>query len=333
MAKRDIMQFQRSRRYAAGVAAVNAADDAAKTKAALVAHGKKLDFDMVAYGKLSADNQGIIDDAVLAEKGTGYASRDALALVFVPALLEQVGIEFALGLINAALSAERMAQLAEKYGDAWGLELDDYNRLSAANKEAVCEEILDGQPYTDVDVVLLAFEGAVEDALEEQALEAINDVTDDTPEELAEMEGVLEAYWDVFEIEKAKMDAYRGLDDLTGKPEVHEALQGKAYEAVSAVKTAFDTAVDTQVAAEDTAVTAINEASTEGDMGTALGTHKAILGIAESIDSGDYHGLSDKTGVHDALVALRDFESIAAIRDAFNDAVAEAKEAEDSIAT
>lgn len=236
MAKRDIMQFQRSRRYAAGVAAVNAADDAAKTKAALVAHGKKLDFDMVAYGKLSADNQGIIDDAVLAEKGTGYASRDALALVFVPALLEQVGIEFALGLINAALSAERMAQLAEKYGDAWGLELDDYNRLSAANKEAVCEEILDGQPYTDVDVVLQAFESAVEDALEEQALEAVNEVS------AKEIAAAITLYDDVFELD---LGDYNDLDE-TEKGAVHDALANEVFADLVAFKTAFETAVGEQ---------------------------------------------------------------------------------------
>ena len=236
MAKKDIMQFQRTRRYAAGVAAVNAADNAAKTKAALVAHGKKLDFDMVAYGQLSADNQGIIDSAVLSGKGTGYASRDALALVFVPALLEQVGIEFALGLINAALSAERMAQLAEKYGDAWGLELDDYSRLSAANKGAVCEEILDGQPYTDVDVVLLAFESAVEDALEEQALEAVNEVS------AKEIAVAITLYDDVFELD---LDDYNDLDEAE-KGAVHDALANEVFADLAAFKTAFEAAVGEQ---------------------------------------------------------------------------------------
>lgn len=231
--KKDIMQFQRTRRYAAGVAAVNAADNAAKTKAALVAHGKKLDFDMVAYGKLSADNQGIIDSAVLAEKGTGYASRDALALVFVPALLEQVGIEFALGLINAALSAERMAQLAEKYGDAWGLELSDYSRLSAENKLAVCEGILDDQPHTDIDVAKQAFEDAVKDALEEQALEAVNEATAD------DMAVVIALYADVYDLD---LEDYDKLDD-GGKDNVHAALVGKSFETLAAVKDAFETAV------------------------------------------------------------------------------------------
>lgn len=234
--KKDIMQFQRTRRYAVGVAAINTADNAAKIKAALVAHGKKLDFDMVAYGQLSADNQGIIDSAVLAGKGTGYASRDALALVFIPALLEQLGIEFALGLINAALSAERMAQLAEKYGDAWGLELDDYNRLSAANKEAVCEEMLDGQPYNDVDVVLLAFESAVEDALEEQALEAVNEVS------AKEIAAAITLYDDVFDLD---LDDYNDLDE-TEKGAVHDALANEVFADLAAFKTAFETAVGEQ---------------------------------------------------------------------------------------
>lgn len=232
--KKDIMQFQRVRRYSTGVAAINAAEDAEGVVAALVAHGKKLDLDMVAYGRLSENNQEAICAAVLAGKGTGYASRDALALVFVPALLEQVGIEFALGLINAALSAERMAQLAEKYGDAWGLELDDYNRLSAANKEAVCEEILDGQPYTDVDVVLQALESAVEDALEEQALEAINAAT---AEKMGE---VIIMYADVFGLDLEDYDALDG----DGKDSVHAAMVDKDFQTGSAVKDAFDSAVE-----------------------------------------------------------------------------------------
>lgn len=333
--KKDIMQFQRVRRYKAGVAAINAAANAAGVATALVAHGKKLDLDMVAYGRLSENNQEAICAAVLAGKSDkNYASRDAVAAIFDDALLERMAAEFALRLINAALSAERIAELIERYEDAWELDLSGYNRLSAENKLVVCGGMLGDQPHTDIDVAKQAFEDAVEDALEEQALEAVNDVTNDTPEELAEMEGVLEAYWDIFEITESDMDDYRGLDPVTGKPAVHSALFSEIeFSGVGEVGTAFGTAVGIQITAEGTAVTAINEAATESDMGTALGTHKAILGIAESINSGDYHDLSDKTVVHEALIALRDFESIAEIRGAFNGAVAEAKEAEDSIAT
>lgn len=232
--KKDIMQFQRVRRYKAGVAAINAAANAAGVATALVAHGKKLDLDMVAYGRLSENNQEAICAAVLAGKSEkDYASRDAVAAIFDDALLERMAAEFALNLVNAALSAERIAQLAEKYGDAWGLELDDYRRLSAANKEAVCEEILDGQPYTDVDVVLQTFESAVEDALEEQALEAINEATAD------DMAAVIAMYADVYDLD---LEDYDKLDD-DGKDNVHAALVGKDFQTLAAVKGAFETAV------------------------------------------------------------------------------------------
>ena len=329
--KKDIMQFQRTRRYTAGVTAINAADGSAMATV-LDDHGKKLDLDMVSFYGLSSANQAAIRTALVS--GKEYTDRNAVAAVFNPALEEYVALERAIEAINVAGNASIVKAALERYAEVLDIDLKDYARLSIEGKEAVCEAIMDqiedDGPFADAESIKQFVEETAEETLEEEALEAINVVSGDTPEELAEMEGVLEDYWDVFKIEEVKMDAYRGLDDLTGKPEVHDALQGKTYEAASAVKTDFDTAVDAQVTAEETAVTAINAVSTEGDMGTALGTHKAILGIAESFDSGDYDGLSDKTGVHDALIALRDFETIAEIRDAFNDAVADAKAAEEA---
>lgn len=234
MAKKDIMQFQRTRRYKGGVAAINAADNATKVKAALAAHGKKLDLDMVAYGRLSEAGQGAIDTAVLSGKSdSDYASRDGVAAVFVPVLTERMAAGHALMLANVALSAERMDWVIEQHWEALGLDLDDYSLLSADNKEAVCEEMLDGKPYVDEDEVQSAFESAVEDALEGQALDAINEATAD------DMAAVIAMYADVFDLD---LDDYEELDD-NGKNSVHAALVGKDFETLAAVKDAFDTAV------------------------------------------------------------------------------------------
>lgn len=160
--KKDIMQFQRVRRYKAGVAAINAAANAAGVATALVAHGKKLDLDMVAYGRLSENNQEAICAAVLAGKAVGdYADRDALAAVFEPILYARVAAQFAVDMVNAALSAVRMDAVIVQYAEALGLELDDYSLLTDENKETVCEDMLTNKPYADEAAVKTAFDAAV----------------------------------------------------------------------------------------------------------------------------------------------------------------------------
>lgn len=233
--KKDIMQFQRVRRYAAGVAAINAAANAAGVATALVAHGKKLDLDMVAYGRLSENNQEAICAAVLAGKSEkNYASRDAVAAIFDDALLERMAAEFALNLVNAALSAERLAWVLEKHWEALGLDLAGYSLLTGDNREAVCEEILEGQPYADEVAVQLAFEDAVEEELEKQALAAINAAT---AEKMGE---VIIMYADVFGLDLEDYDALDG----DGKDSVHAAMVDKDFQTGSAVKDAFDSAVE-----------------------------------------------------------------------------------------
>ena len=234
--KKDIMQFQRVRRYKAGVAAINAADDATGIGTALAAHGKKLDLDMVAYGRLSETGQGVVCAAVLSNKPdtVGYASRDTVAAVFDAVLLERKAAEFALNLVNEALSAERLAWVLEQHGEALGLDLAGYSLLTGDNREAVCEEILEGQPYADEDAVQSAFEDAVEEELEKQALAAINAAT---AEKMGE---VIIMYADVFGLDLEDYDALDG----DGKDSVHAAMVDKDFQTGSAVKDAFDSAVE-----------------------------------------------------------------------------------------
>lgn len=164
--KKDIMQFQRVRRYKAGVAAINAAANAAGVATALVAHGKKLDLDMVAYGRLSENNQEAICAAVLAGKAVeGYADRDAVAAAFDAVLLERTAAEFALNLVNEALSAERLAWVLEGHWAALGIDEDAFEAYDELeDKGAICEELLvgDGDLYADEAAFVEAFYSEIE---------------------------------------------------------------------------------------------------------------------------------------------------------------------------
>ena len=233
--KKDIMQFQRVRRYKAGVAAINAAANAAGVATALVAHGKRLDLDMLAYGRLSENNQEAICAAVLAGKSEkNYASRDAVAAIFDDALLERMAAEFALNLVNAALSAVRMDAVIVQYAEALGLELDDYSLLTDENKETVCEDMLTGKPYVNEAAIKVAFDAAVATELGTQALAAINEATAET------MAAVIATYADALGLD---LTDYDELEEAK-KGEVHAAVvAGQTYADKAAVKTAFDAAV------------------------------------------------------------------------------------------
>jgi len=105
---------------------------------------------MVAYGDLTAANKVIVDTAVLAGKGDdGYADRNAVAAAFDTILVQRVAIEFAVGMVNAALSVAKMGAVIEQYAEILGLELDAYNLLTDKNKETVCDDMLTGKPYAN----------------------------------------------------------------------------------------------------------------------------------------------------------------------------------------
>lgn len=233
--KRDITAHQRTRRWHDGVAAVNAAVDAAGVATALAAHGGKLDLDMVAYGDLTAANKVIVDTAVLAGKAVEeYAGRNAVAAVFEPILLARVAAQVAVDMVNAALSEVKTDAVIVQYAEVLGLELDDYNLLTDKNKETVCGDVLTGKPYADEAAVKTAFDAAVATALETQALADINAATAET------MAATIVTYADALGLDLTDYDEL----DETGKDAVHTAMvTGQPYADKAAVKTAFDAAV------------------------------------------------------------------------------------------
>ena len=240
--KKDIMQFQRVRRYVAGVAAVNAAADAAAVAVALAAHGKKLDLDMVAYNGLTATNQAIVDAALLTGKAVeDYADRDALAVVFEPILYARAAAEFAVGMVNAALSAVRMDAVIVQYAETLGLELDAYNLLTDKNKETVCDDMLTGKPYANEAAVKIAFDAAVATELETQAVAAVN-AADNT----VKMSAALFTYADVLEIDVSEESDYTALEPEKQSLVLEAMVSGQSYDDAEAIKTAFEAAVAAQ---------------------------------------------------------------------------------------
>ena len=233
--KMDIMQFQRTRRYAAGVTAVNAAADAAAVAVALAAHGKKLDLGMTTYNGLTEANKAIVDAAVLAGKAVeDYVGRNAVAAVFGTILLARVAAQFAVDMVNAALSEVKMDAVIVQYAEVLGLELDDYNLLTDDNKETVCEDMLTNRPYVNEAAIKVAFDAAVATELEVQALAAINKATAET------MAAVIATYADALGLD---LTDYDELDEAK-KGEVHTAMvTGQPFADKAAVKTAFDAAV------------------------------------------------------------------------------------------
>ncbi len=306
--KRDITSHQRTRRYHDGVAAVNAAEDAAGVATALAAHGKKLDLDMVAYGDLTAANKVIVDTAVLAGKGDdGYADRNAVAAAFDTILVQRVAIEFAVGMVNAALSVAKMGAVIEQYAEILGLELDAYNLLTDKNKETVCDDMLTGKPYANEAAVKIAFDAAVATELETQALAAINAATAET------MGAVIAMYADALGLDLTDYDEL----DETGQGSVHAAMvTGQEYENKAAVKVAFDAAVTT--ALEVQALVEIN-AATADTMGLVITTYAVALGL----DLTDYSALDEakKGDVHTAMVTGQPFADKGAVKTAFDAAV------------
>ena len=307
--KRDITSHQRSRRYHDGVAAVNAAVDAAGVATALAAHGRKLDLDMVAYGDLTAANKVIIDAAVLAGKAVDdYENRNAVAAVFDAILVQRVAAQFAVGMVNAVLSAAKMGAVLEQYAEVLGLELDDYNVLIDKNKETVCGDVLTGKPYADEAAVKVAFDAAVATALETQALADINAATAET------MAAAITTYVKPLGLD---LTDYNELDE-TGKDAVYAAMvTGQPYADKAAVKTAFDAAV---LAAQEEvqALAAINAATAE-TMAAAIATYADALGL----DLTDYDELGEtgKGEVHTAMVTGQPFADKAAVKTAFDAAV------------
>jgi hypothetical protein len=325
--KKDITASQRTRRWHDGVAAINAATAASEIPDILAAHGKQLDLDMVRYDSLA--DTSLIDAAIFTGIGAqGYATRDALAAVAEPLIAQRALVESAMDVINAVDAATRFPVLFGEYGHllaTLGIDLTDFDRLlegapsedndPATGKWAVYEEVFDGLPYASEVELKAAFDDAVEDELEAQAVAVVN-----AAEDASAMSAALFAYADILEIDVGEDSDYAALEPAGQATVIGAVLSGRpgdpGYANAAAIKAAFDAAVEDEL--EDQAVAAVNSADAEG-MGAVLIQYAAPL----TLDLTDYLEL-DETGkgnVHTALVG-KAFADAAAVKTAFDAAVA-----------
>jgi hypothetical protein len=325
--KKDITASQRTRRWHDGVAAINAATAASEIPDILAAHGKQLDLDMVRYDSLA--DTSLIDAAIFTGIGAqGYATRDALAAVAEPLIAQRALVESAMDVINAVDAATRFPVLFGEYGHllaTLGIDLTDFDRLlegapsedndPATGKWAVYEEVFDGLPYASEVELKAAFDGAVADELEAQAVAVVN-----AAEDASAMGAALFAYADILEIDVGEDSDYAALEAAGQAAVIGAVLSGRpgdpGYANAAAIKAAFDAAVEDEL--EDQAVAAVNSADAEG-MGAVLIQYAAPL----TLDLTDYLEL-DETGkgnVHTALVG-KAFADAAAVKTAFDAAVA-----------
>jgi len=251
--KKDITAHQRTRRWHDGVAAINAATAAAEIPDILAAHGKQLDLDMVGYDSLA--DTSLIDAAIFAGIGAqGYATRDALAAVAEPLIAQRVLVESAMDVINAVDAVGRFPVLVGEYGHLLailGIDLTDFDRLlegapsedldPATGKWAVYEEVFDGLPYASEVELKAAFDDAVADELEAQAVAVVN-----AAEDASAMGAALFAYADILEIDVGEDSDYAALEPEKQLLVLEAMVFNQPYADAAAINAAFEAAVAAQ---------------------------------------------------------------------------------------
>ena len=326
--RKDITASQRTRRWGGGVDAINEASAATDIPGILATWGKKLDLDMEGYNSLA--DTTLVDAAIYAGIGAGgYANREALAVVAEPIILQRVIVERTLYLINSVSEAARLPILLKQYGQ-WlsvlEIDLADFNRLfegtptttepaaDATGKWAVYEAIYEGIEHESEVTLKTAFDEAVEDALEAQAIAVVNAAEDED-----EMGDALLAYADVLDLSVGPGSDYAILETAGQAAAIEAVLDDRpaevGYADAAAIKAAFDDAVEDEL--EVQAVAAVNSATAE-EMGAVL----VLYAVALTLDLTDYEALDEakKGSVHEALVG-KDFADAAAVKDAFDAAV------------
>lgn len=207
------------------------------------------DFDRLLEGAPSEDNDPATGKWAVYEEvfdGLPYASEVELKAAFDDAVEDELEAQLeaqAVAVVNAAEDASAMGAALFAYADI--LEIDvgedsDYAALEAAGQAAVIGAVLSGRPgdpgYANAAAIKAAFDAAVEDELEDQAVAAVNSA------DAEGMGAVLIQYAAPLTLD---LTDYLELDE-TGKGNVHTALVGKAFADAAAVKTAFDAAVAAQ---------------------------------------------------------------------------------------
>lgn len=253
--KKDITAAQRTRRWDGGVEAINDASAATDIPDILAVWGKNLDLDMEGYNSLV--DTTIVDAAIYAGIGVGgYASREALADVAEPIILQRVIVERTLHLINSVSEPARYPILLKQYGQWLGvldIDLTDFNRLlegtpttiepaaDATGKWAVYEAIYDDIPYASEDDLKTAFDEAVLAELTNQAIAVVN-----AADNAVKMSSALLTYADVLEIDVSEDSDYAELEPEKQLLVLEAMVSDQPYDDAEAIKTAFEAAVAAQ---------------------------------------------------------------------------------------
>jgi hypothetical protein len=168
-----------------------------------------------------------------------YDSEGDLEIAFDEAVATALANQ-AVAAVNAAEDEDEMGAALLAYADVLELLVgpeSDYDILEAAGQAAVIEAVLEDRlaevGYADAAAIKAAFDAAVEDELEDQAVAAVNSATAE------EMGAVLVLYAVALTLD---LTDYEALDEAK-KGSVHEALVGKDFADAAAVKDAFDAAV------------------------------------------------------------------------------------------
>lgn len=176
--------------------------------------------------------------------GIPYASVDDLIAAIEEAVLDELtnqAINQAINAVNSADNTVKMSAALYAYADVLEIDMDGFDLLTSENKDTVLETMVDGVEYEDAAAIKTAFNAAVGEALEDQAVAAVNTATD-----ASEMAAALLAYTDVFDIDMGDGSDYAALTPEKQVLVLEAMIVGKDYTDAASVKSAFDTAVAAQ---------------------------------------------------------------------------------------
>ncbi len=285
------------------VAAVNNAADAAAAKAALEDAALGLTLGVYTSWK-AADKEAVAAAVYMATPGMGYADQAAVQSAFNTAVNDRQPI----AAVNIASSEEAIKTALENATLA--LVQGAYASWTAADKAAVTGAVYDARPtdgFVDKAAVQSAFNTAIADRLEIASVNTAADVT--------EIKSALEDT-DL----GLDLSVYDGLllaDQWLVSDHVFTNRPATGFVDLNAVQLALDSAISA-----DATMAAVNLASTEAEMETAL--ENTNLGLTYGAYSGWKQ--ADQTAVAAAVLDVRvstGYANVAAVQAAFDNAVAD----------
>lgn len=278
----------------AAITAINNATTTADMATAINAHALTLGLNLADYNAFPIADQSAVQTTMI-EAYTFY-SVSALKTAFDGAVTTQKSVIA----VNTA-SAGTMGNVITTNATVLGLNLSDYNLLTAPSKDIVDNSLV-GKAFPDKVTIKAAFELSV-------SVPIINEITI-----VSAMGTAIGRYATQLGLSLTDYN----LLSFANKGTVQTALIGKAFADKDAVKGSFDLAVS--LAKDTQAVAAINGALTATAMNTAITTNATVLGLSLT----DYNSLTNKVPVQTALMGQA-FPDNAAVKVAFDAAVADRK--------